>query len=726
MQTDAHLSTESIFIFQFSIFNYKKMNIRNNIMLRFGIFFIIFLSVAFIITFQLFNVKFFKTQEYKSSVKSPDNIRVVDANRGDILDVNGKKLAISIPNYRLYMDLVAKGLTDDVFNKNIDSLSICLSRFFKDKSADIYKKELKDARKNKRRYYLINPHRISYTELQTVKQFPLFRLGKNAGGFIPEQNDNRELPFGSLCERTIGKLYGEGAKGGMVGIEHAYNDKLKGIDGKSILKKISGYWIPEEVVSPVDGFDVKTHIDILIQDVAEHSLRKQLINQDARFGVAILMEVKTGAVKAIVNLHRKSKGVYIEDFINYAIAESTEPGSTFKLASMIALIEDAGVNLNDTVNTGNGVYKFYDRTMTDSKQGGYGKITVREVFEKSSNIGISKLVHSKYKDNPRRFVDKLYNMGLNNQLGIELKGEGEPFIRYPGSQSWSGVSLPWMSIGYEVKLAPVQTLAFYNAVANKGKMVRPMFVKEISKNGKVLEKFAPVVLNTSICSKETIAKVHALLVGVVEHGTAKNIKNDFYSIAGKTGTAQIAKGGSGYKAGGVEYQASFVGYFPADNPKYSCIVIVNGPSNNVYYGNVVAGTVFKEIADRVYASDYTLYRNPVNPEKDKTGAYPYSKGGTLKEFTTICNTLKIPLIKDGNITEWVSSQATDTSIVVKSKPVTAGIVPSVVGMGAKDAVSILENLGLNVRISGVGKVTSQSLRAGDPFRKGNIIFLNLG
>jgi len=701
------------------------MGIKNNIMLRYGIFFFLFAAIAFYIIVEVFVLKFIKSDEYKPSTKKVPNIQVVEANRGDILDINGKKIACSVPNYRLHMDMMADGLTDDVFNKYIDSLAISLARFFKDKNVNTYKRELQTARQKKQRYYLIHPRRISYTELQVVKEFPIFRMGRNKGGFIYEQNDNRELPFGSLGARTIGKLYGEGAKGGMVGIEHAYNNVLKGVEGECVLKRISGYWIPEEVIAPTDGCDIRTHLDISIQDVAEHALRKQLITQDARFGVAILMEVQTGAIKAIVNLHRKTKGVYIEDHLNYAIAESAEPGSTFKLASMIALFEDAGVKPTDTIDTGNGAYRFYDRIMRDSKTGGYGKISVQEVFEKSSNIGISKLVFEKYKENPRRYVDRLYSMGLNKPLGIELKGEGEPFIKYPGSPTWSGVTLPWMSIGYEVHLAPIQTLALYNAVANNGKMMRPMFVKEIIRNGKVIERFDPVVLNSAICSKETITKVHELLVGVVEHGTARNIKNEFYTIAGKTGTAQIAKGSEGYKTGGVEYQASFVGYFPADKPKYSCIVIVNGPSNNVYYGNVVAGTVFREIADRVYASDYQMYRKPVLDEIEIKGIFPYSKGGKFDDLALICNELNINLIADNNIKEWVSTQASENGISLNSKQVADNIVPSVIGMGAKDAVSILEDIGLIVRIQGIGKVISQSLKAGTNFRKGNTIFLNL-
>ena len=679
---------------------------------------------ALLIIKELFWLKTFDADKYQSPLKGEVSNLIVNTNRGDILDITGKKIACYVPNYRIYMDMNASGLTDEIFNRSLDSLAQSLSRFFRDRTAEAYKKELQAARTKKTRYYLVHPRRISYTDLQVVKNFPIFKLGRNNGGFITEQNDHRELPFGSLAARTIGKLYGEGTKGGMVGIENAYDDILKGVEGLAVLRRISGNWIHEVVVKPIEGCDVITHLDISIQDVAEHALRKQLVKHDARYGVAILMEVQTGAIKAIVNLHRKTQGIYIEDHLNYAIAESTEPGSTFKLASMLVLLDDAGININDSIETGNGTYTYYDRTMSDSH--GYGTISIKEAFEKSSNIGISKLVVSNYKDNQRRFIDKLYKMGLNKPLGIELKGEGDPVIKYPGDVSWSGISLPWMSIGYEVKMAPIQILALYNAVANNGKMMRPMFVKEVTRNGKIVEKFDPIVLNSAICSKATIQTMQELLVGVVENGTAKNIKNEFYSIAGKTGTAQIAKGTEGYKSGGVEYQASFVGYFPAGNPKYSCIVVVNGPSNNVYYGNVVAGTVFREIADRVYASDYRLNRQPLLSEIECQGVFPFSKGGKLEELSIICKELKINSISHNNIIDWVTTQATDSAIIIKPKAITDGLVPSVIGMGAKDAVSILENLGLNVRIQGVGRVVSQSLKAGTKFKKGDTVFIGLG
>jgi cell division protein FtsI (penicillin-binding protein 3) len=692
-----------------------------------GIVYLIFVFLVGWIIFELVYLKVVDADRWKEKARILEsNSITIEANRGNILDVKGNKLSLSVPGYRLYMDMKANGLTDNLFNSKVDSLALCLSRFFRDKSAGAYKKQLVQARREGRRYFMIHPRKLLYTELQEVKNFPIFREGRNSGGFIPKQYDERRLPFGSLAARTIGKLYGEKNKGGMVGLERAYDNVLKGVDGISTWKRIAGSWIPEEELPPRDGKDLITTFDIGLQDVAEHSLRKQLISCNADHGVAILMEVKTGAVKAMVNLHRRSPGAYIEDHFNYAIGEALEPGSTFKLASIMAALEDGAVRLTDSVDTGNGACTYYDRVMRDSHHGGYGKITVREVFEKSSNVGVSKIVYNSYKKNPRRFVDRLYAMGLNQPLGIEIKGEGKPEIKYPGDPSWSGVSLPWMSIGYEVKMTPLQILAFYNAVANDGTMVRPMLVKGISQHGKLLKEFDPVVLNPAICSVSTLEKVHQLLQGVVENGTAKNIRNDVYKIAGKTGTAQIAKGSGGYRGkDGVEYLASFAGYFPADRPMYSCIVVVTGPSNNVYYGNVVAGTVFREIADRVYALSYKQLPLPMAQSKIEGGTMPWSKGGPQQDLRTIFDELNLPVQDKKVNSTWVSTEAKEYSIDFKPMVIPRSGVPRVLGMGAKDAVAILENRGLKVAVSGVGRVVKQSITAGQPVRKGARIVLSL-
>ena len=702
------------------------MTIKKSIMFRVGVVYLFFLGLALWLIIELISLKVFKADKWKAASRELERSEnIVEPNRGDILDVHGMKLACSVPSYRLYMDLLAEGLNDRAFNSGIDSLSYLLSNFFRDKSAAAYKRDLQLARQRGRRYHLVHPRRISYTELQVVNKFPLFRDGRNKGGFIPEQYDQRKQPFGTLASRTIGKLYGESSKGGMLGLERAYDDLLRGTPGTSVMKRISGRWVPEVVSPPIDGFDIVTTLDIGIQDVAEHALRKQLVKHNAHHGVAILMEVQTGAVKAMVNLHRLSSGVYVEDHFNYAIGESAEPGSTFKLAAIMAALEDGAIRINDSVDTGNGAYRYYDRIMRDSQQGGYGWLSVAEVFEKSSNIGISKIIYENYKDNPRRFVDRLYNMGLNKPLGIEIKGEGRPVMKYPGDNLWSGVTLPWMSIGYEVQMTPLQTLTFYNSVANNGKMVKPMFVKGLSRHGKIVERYSPTVLNSSLASKTTIETAHQLLLGVVERGTARNIRNSNYSIAGKTGTAQVAKGTQGYQSGGVEYQASFVGYFPAERPRYSCIVVVTSPSNNVYYGNIVAGSVFREIADRVYATGFDFVVESEWDESSENSVYPYSKGGRVSDLATIFEELDYPVYERHPVSDWILTMASDSGVVFRPKPVPGGLVPAVIGMGAKDALSILENLGLQVHLQGVGRVVHQSQQAGSRVRPGSTIFIRL-
>lgn len=702
------------------------MGIKQKIVLRLAVIYFFFGGLVLWILFELFSLKVLEAGQWEEKARQLESSSIeIEATRGNILDESGKKISLSVPTYRIYMDMHANGLDDAIFHAKIDSLAICLSNFFEDKSASAYKRDLLKARRNGSRYHMVNAEKISYIELKEVKKFPLFRRGQNAGGFIPQQYDERHLPFGSLAARTIGKLYGDKTKGGMVGLERAYDHVLSGTNGISTWKRIAGSWIPQEEIPPKDGKDLVTTLDIGLQDVAEQSLRKQLKQHNAHHGVAILMEVETGAIKAIVNLHRSKPGIYIEDYFNYAIGEATEPGSTFKLASMIAALEDGVVRLTDSIDTGNGVYKYYDQLMRDTHHGGFGKITVREAFEKSSNVGISRMIYENYKDNPRRFVDRLYAMGLHKPLGVEIKGEGQPKIKYPGDNSWSGVTLPWMSIGYEVKLTPLQILAFYNAVANNGEKMKPMFAKGVSQHGQVLKEFEPEVLNPSICSVATLEKVRSLLKGVVERGTAQNIRNSVYDIAGKTGTAQVAKGSEGYRSeDGVEYMASFVGYFPADDPMYSCIVAVNSPSNNVYYGNVVAGTVFREIADRVYALSYDKISHEQTQPKIEDGVLPWSKGGPLDDISLVFNEVGLPYQKEGlNGDDWVSARAKEHTVHFRPKNIPKALVPQVKGMGAKDAVAVLENRGLKVAIKGAGKVVKQSVPPGKPVNKGETIVI---
>lgn len=701
-------------------------NIRKSIATRAAIFILLLIAAMVVITVKALYIKIVYGEEYSRKIAENSESEVpIAAVRGDILAVDGRKLACSVPNYRICMDPCAGGLSDEVFNNEIETLAKQLSSFYGDHSTEYYKKYINDARVKGKRYLQINPKRLSYNELKKVKEFAIFKLGKHKGGFIIEENDTRKLPFGLLAARTIGKLYNDKKKGGMVGLENSYDNELRGEDGISNNIRITGKWIKKEKKAPIDGRSIKTTIDIDIQDVAEHSLMQQLSLRNADHGVAILMEVKTGKIRAIANLHRLADGTYSEDFYNYAIGELAEPGSTFKLATLMACLEDDMIDVNDTIDTFNGEYKFYDRTMRDSKRGGHGKITIQRAFEVSSNVAFSRIVQNCYGNDPQRFIDRLHDLGLCDSLGLEIKGEGKTHIKNVDDATWSGTSLPWMSIGYELQLTPLQLLTFYNAVANGGTMMKPMFVEEIIEHGHTVTRFRPKVLRNSIASRTTIRTVRELLKGVVENGTATNIKNTPYKIAGKTGTAQIAHDSRGYmKDGQKRYLASFAGYFPADDPMYSCIVMVYGPSNNVYYGNIVAGTVVKAIADRVYAAEYRNGNIKVAPIIALTDVYPYSKGGRIRDIKNVFSQLKIPHNLDIT-SEWTSTTAQENQIKLTERRFVENIVPDVRGMGASDAVSLLESMGLKVKISGYGRVTSQQPAAGTKYFKGTLIQIQL-
>jgi len=469
--------------------------------------------------------------------------------------------------------------------------------------------------------------------------------------------------------------------------------------------------------------DVFTTIDVTLQDVAENALRTQLRKHEAEHGTVILMEVETGEIKAIANLRRNEDGTYDEAF-NYAIGEGAEPGSTFKVAALIALLEDGYISLTDTINTGKGKAQYYDKTITDSKEGGYGRISVKEVFEFSSNVGVTELVTKHYKGKEKDFIDRLYSIKLNQPLDIPIKGETKPYIKYPGDKLWSGISLPMMSIGYEVKLTPLQLLTFYNAIANNGCMVKPKFVNSIKQHGQTVTTFRTEIINPSICSRSTLKKVHQVLEGVVENGTAKNLRNSNYKIAGKTGTAQIAQGTEGYRQRGeISYQASFAGYFPADDPKYSCIVVVNSPSRSVYYGNLVAGPIFKEIADKVYSTSKEWF--PVIPKRSELTELPESKNGFRPEIKEVMQELRIPLTDESSNYPWIITHRNDNEVELKKKSVIQNLVPDVQGMCLKDALYLLENNGLRVDVRGRGTVRRQSLTPGNRVNSGDRIVLEM-
>jgi len=672
-----------------------------------------------VLVIDLVEGEYWREQAQQSTIIYKD----IPAVRGNIYADDGSMLATSIPLYEVRMDLNAEALTDAVFDKEIDSLSIRLSQLFPSKSELDYKRELTIARENGERYHLIR-RRVKFTELKKMKTFPLFRKGRYKGGFISTQQNKRERPFRLLAARTIGY---DRVGVQPVGIEGAYRDKLGGRSGKRLMQKISGgVWMPindENEIEPIDGFDVHTTIDINIQDVAENALLEQLTKHDAHHGSVILMEVATGEVKAIANLQRDDDGDYYE-YYNYAIGESTEPGSTFKLASLMALMEDGYVRLTDSIDCENGVKEFYGVEMHDSKEGGFGKVTVQRAFEVSSNIGVMKLIQKYYSADPQKFINRLVAMNLDKPVGLEIAGEGKPYVKNPKDESWSRISPLWMSIGYEVEQTPLQTLSLYNAVANNGVLVKPKFVKAISKRGEVLEEIETEVLQESICSESTIRQAQKMLEGVVENkGTAGNLKTGNYKIAGKTGTAQIANAkGYGKKK---SYQASFAGYFPADNPKYSCIVVVNAPSGRTYYASHVAGPIFKEIADKVYATSIEIHDAlaPI-PYAANTGI-PVSQNGHQKDLQLVFKVLDVPTNVSSQDNEWAVTLTGKDTVDVKRRRMVKNQVPNVVGMGIRDAVYLLENEGLTVRIQGKGTIKKQSIAPGNTVVMGKEIILQL-
>jgi cell division protein FtsI (penicillin-binding protein 3) len=700
----------------------KETNIRRDVLWRVTVLYVIMAIFAIAILYKVLYIQFAEGDIWKEkSIKTTLKNIIIEPNRGDICAIDGRLLSSSVPYYEIRMDFGCEGLTEQIFKDKVDSLAYLLSGIFPNKNKAQYLNDLKNAYDKKNRYFLIKRN-ITYQQLKKIKEFPIFRLGKYEGGLIVSQEYKRVKPFQNLASRTIGHLNKDESTT-RVGLEGAYDRYLRGVRGYRLMQKISGNaWKPVDdgnEVEPVDGLTLITTLDINIQDVAENALMKQLSEHDADHGCAILMEVETGEVKAIANLTKTSDGRYIEDY-NYAIGESVEPGSTFKLASLIVALEDGMIELDDSIETGNGVVRYYDLTMKDTKS--HGTISVQEAFEMSSNVGISKIIVKNYKSQPEKFVDRLYGMNLHEKLNIEIKGEEKPLIKYPGDPMWSGVSLPQMSIGYEVKLTPLQILSFYNAIANNGKMVRPKFAKYLRYHGDTLKEFQTEVINPSICSSQTLQKVHIMLEGVVERGTARNIKNTQYKIAGKTGTAQIAQGKSGYGQKKV-YLASFVGYFPAEKPKYSCIVVVNSPSNDVYYGNLVAGPVFKEIADKVYSTNLKLHEPMKIPAM--IADPPLCKNTMKEDLVSLLNSLNINSIKDNCKESWVKTFLQDSTIYLTDNRVSINTVPSVKGMSLKDALFILENKGLVVKVSGRGKVVKQSPPEGTYYRKGNEILIEL-
>ena len=679
----------------------------------------------------LFKIQF---KEGKKWTKLADSlsttIQTIEPSRGNIFACDYSLLATSLPIYDLRIDGVSPGFMDDeIFDNNIDSLALMLSQEFSDgRTKADYKHILTNVKKREDRYYLLK-RKVSYTQMKRVVKFPIFRMGKYKGGLTIEEKDRREKPFDYLAERTIGYSVDGIAP---VGVEGAFDKELTGKPGKRVMQRIAGgTWIPvndEEQIDAQNGKDIVTTIDVNVQDVAEQALMNTLVKNDAQWGTAILMEVKTGEIKAIANLTRISEGKYNEQY-NYAVGESLEPGSTFKLTSVLSLLDDGKAKLTDMYDTEGGKKQYFaNATMYDSEAGGHGIINLQQAFEVSSNVAISSAVYQAYKDAPSEFVEHLKKLKLNKPIGLQITGEGNPRIKERKDKDWYGTTLPWSSIGYEIKVTPMQMITLYNAVANDGKMIKPIFVKQISQTGKLIKEFNTEVMVNQICKPSTLKQLRSCMEGVVLHGTATNLKNPNYTVAGKTGTALVADGRSGYKK--KIYRASFVGYFPANNPQYTCMVMVNGPSKGIYYGSAVAGPVFKEIADKVYASNTNLHsdlRFTVNEEEIEI---PIAHSGNTNDTKTVYNKFGISShlkndSAESNNSEWSSVESNKKIVVLKQQKNLKDLIPDVKGMGLKDAVYLLENSGLKVLVEGAGKVKEQSLAPGQKLIKGMSISLKL-
>lgn len=660
----------------------KQMSYRIYLV-AFGIF-----LMAMAVVFKLSRIQWVEGEHYrKLAAEQTVKDFVIPANKGNIYSSDGSLLATSIPNYTIRFDAVAPKQED--FDKNVkglaDSLSVMLG-----KPSSYYHSELRKAHANKNRYYLLAKG-LSYTEYMRLKTFPLFNLGTYKGGMITEQKTVREHPIGKIAERTIGyeRVKPNGELDGK-GIEWSFRKYLNGKDGKVSKQKIAkGQWKPirdVNEVDPQDGYDVISTIDVYIQDIAHHALLKQLELYEADHGCVVVMETQTGHVKAISNLGRAEDGSYYET-VNYAVAESHEPGSTFKLVDLIALLDDNKVDTSQVYDSRGGEITYYGRKVRDSHKGGYGKISLARGFEVSSNTVLVQAVYENYKNNPKEFVDRIDRMGLNEPLGLPFQGEGKPFIPQPGEKGWSGIALPWMAYGYGVSVTPLQTLALYNAIANNGEMVKPIFVSEIKEWNKTIKKYNKQVINPKICSQETIKKVKAVLENVVKKGTGSKLYSQDFSMAGKTGTAQV-----NYSRGKDEmyYASSFVGFFPSDKPKYSCIVVVHKPNTakNNYYGADVAGPVFKRIAQKI--------------------------------FTDAPSTNEIK-----NLNKKINKQEIAYSVYNDKINSEKKVLPNLKGMAGMDAIALLENLKIKVKIIGTGKVKKQSIQPGEALEKVKTITLEL-
>lgn len=705
------------------------MEIRKSITLRFGIIYFLIAIFGLVIIGRILIIQNVDTQKWQQIAKDlRNNTTEIWAKRGNICADDGSILSTSVPYYEIRMDLQAPRIRQ-VFAKESEEMVVELSSFFGFSPSD-FRSRLKVAFDKGNRWFLINQEKIDHNKFQDFRNLKSMSRSHFGSGLVVVTENKRILPHGDLASRTIGVL-NKGVFGGMhgyvgyTGVEGLSENYLAGINGMALKRNYSGSWINTPLVEPKEGKDVITTINVNLQDYAQSSLGKQMEISQAEWGTAIVMEVKTGNIKAIANMGRKKDGTYGETY-NFAFGHAgcSEPGSTFKLMSLMVAMEEGYVDTMDMFDTGRGIWEYKRQKMLDSDydHGGHGLISMKRIFELSSNIGTAKIITKFYEGKEKDFIDRIYSFGLNKPLGLGFLGEANPEIKYPTDASWWGPSLAWIAHGYEIKITPMQTLTFYNAVANNGVMVKPRFIEEVRENGIPVRKFETEIINPSICSKTTLTKAQDMLKGVCTHGTGRSLTNPYYTIAGKTGTAVIANDNKGYLAGGAKkYQASFVGYFPADNPEFTCIVVIVGPKGK-FYGGSVAGPVFRGIADKVYAS----YLEPASDSIPPYAEVPAVKPGLKDDVLLFTRELGLKTQSQNMTAEHVAVANDTMTIFVNGVADVPGTVPDVVGMGAGDAVYLLEKDGLGTKINGFGRVFRQSLTPGMPFSKGDVISLELG
>jgi cell division protein FtsI (penicillin-binding protein 3) len=704
------------------------MNIKKSILFRVRFTFLVLLLLSVAVVYKIFYLQNIVGDQYRDRF-SVYKRGPLNAMRGNIYSDNGSLLATSLPYYRLAIDPTV--VTNEKNQPSLDSLCQNLAGYFKTNHATYYKRMIKDAAASGKQYLLLSTKtKISHKDKQELMQWPIFRKGRSAGGVIFDKYYERFRPFGSLAQRTIGYVNAE--RVGKAGIEYGFNTELAGRDGEATFKKITPSFYTTMYdgteIHPKNGLDVYSTLNLNIQDVAQASLEKHLKAWQAAFGCVVVMEVKTGEIKAMANFQLKdpndrSSG-YVDE-LNYAIKYATDPGSTFKLASYMALFEDGLIDVDTKVDASKmGFMKFGNGpkdTIWDHRNHGFGVISVKEAFAKSSNVAVAKLVIQNYKTDKARFLQRLSESGIAEPLNFQIPGESIPFVKRDLKEFTSASTLPYMSMGYEMRLTPLQILAFYNGVANGGKLIQPIIVKEVKRNETVVQKFEPKVIRSRMCSERTLAQLKVLLEAVVEEGTARNIKNDNYKIAGKTGTAQKLINGRYTK----RYYTSFVGYFPADNPKYSCIVVIDDPVGYNKMAADVAAPVFKEIADKIYASDAEMHKE-VELKHNNVPKLPHRVAGHHEDLKTVFNTAGISNHKNIETASFVVAKVNGNSIKWTDCSYTMGKMPDVHGMTLKDALYFIENEGYKVKYIGNGRVKVQSPAPHTKIEKGSTVYLRLG